>query len=93
MSAGGYFTKTALILLAQIFDPLGCSLFQLGMIFVFPRASHSFKGGELLPADKLSLSGLADEAAALPNANYGINLFDQLAGENYMCAFGVHVAG
>src|SRR2546427_4110105 len=47
ISAGVHFLKTLLILPAQLGHPLGSSLFEFGMIFVFPGSGCGFERLEL----------------------------------------------
>ena len=47
MLAGYHFPKASFVLPAQLVHPLRCSLFQFGMIFVFPGTGGGFNRLEL----------------------------------------------
>ena len=90
MSAGGYFLKALLVLPAQLLHPLGRSLFQFGMILVFPGAGRRLEGFELPQAHQLLLRRLSEKGAASPLADHSVNFGHQLLGNHDVRAFGIH---
>jgi hypothetical protein len=90
MSAGGYFPEAALGVLAHLANPSRRTLFQFGMVFVFPCSGGGFESLDLPPAHELLLGGFRQETAAVARADQPVDVFDQFFGENNMGAFRIH---
>jgi len=84
------FPETPLALLAQFSNPLVRPPLQLRMIAILPRARRRFERSDLMPAHEFFLSCFGQEAAALPAADDPVDIFEQLLGENNVCASGIH---
>jgi len=90
MLAGDHFPKTLFVLPAQLIHPLRCSVFQFGMIFIFPRTRGGFNSLELTEPHELFFSGLGQEFAAPSFAYDDVNSSHQLLRNYYVSAFSVH---
>lgn len=64
MSTAGYFFEPLVVFLAQLFDRLGGSLRELGMVFVFPRTGGGFQGSDLAQAHQLLFRCLGEKCTA-----------------------------
>jgi hypothetical protein len=90
ISAGSYFLKALLVLLAELPDPFGRALFEFRVVFVFPSAGRGFQGCNLTQAHQLAFGRLGYKTAAPAAADNGIDVFDELLGEHYVRAFDIH---
>lgn len=91
MPAGSYFFKALLAFLAQFSYPFGGTLFQFRVVFVLP--GHQFvECFELAQTHQLTFGRLGQKAAALPGADHGIDVSDELFRQNHVCPF-VHELG
>jgi hypothetical protein len=51
LSLPGGFLQAVLVKLALLDHPFGCTLFELGVVFVFPRSCYAFDHPELAKAE------------------------------------------
>src|ERR1035437_951725 len=90
MSPAGYFFEAPVVFLAQLLDPLGGPLLELGMVLVFPGTGGGFQGFDLAQAHQLLFRRLGEKSTAPPLADDGVNLGNQLLGDDDMSTFDVH---
>src|ERR1035437_7797618 len=90
MSTAGYFFKALVVFLAQLLDPLGGPLLKFGMVLVLPGTGGGFQGFDLAQAHQLLFCRLGEKSTAPPLADDGIDLGNQLLGDNDVGAFDVH---
>ena len=76
--AGRHFLKALFVLAAQLVHPPRCSVFQFGMIFVFPGTGGRFKCLDLAQPHELFFSGLGQEFTASSFAHKDVNTGYQL---------------
>src|SRR5260370_31019114 len=69
ISTSGYFFEALIVLLAQLLDPLGCSLLEFGMVLVLPGTGGGFQGFDLAQAHQFLLRRLGEKSAAPPLAS------------------------
>src|ERR1039458_7814583 len=62
MSTAGYFFEALVVFLAQLFDPLGCSLLEFGMVLVLPGTGGGFQGFDLAQAHQFLFRRLGEKA-------------------------------
>jgi hypothetical protein len=90
MLAGYHFLKALFVLPAQLVHPPRCSVFQFGMIFVFPGTGSGFNGLELAKPHELFFSGLGQEFATASFAHDGVNSSYQLLRNDNVSSSCVH---
>jgi hypothetical protein len=90
MSAGAYFPEAALGVPAHLANPSHRTMFQFGMVFVFPRPGGGFERFDLPPAHELLLGSFCQETAALSRADQAVDVLDEFFCENNMGALGIH---
>src|ERR1017187_6294582 len=74
ISAAGYFLEALVVFLAQLFDPLGSSLLEFGMVLVLPGAGRGFRGFDLAEAHQFLFRRLGQKSAAPALADEGVDL-------------------
>src|ERR1039458_8689832 len=82
MSTPGYFFEPLVVFLAQLFDPLGCSFLEFGMVLVLPGTGGGFQGFDLAQAHEFLFCRLGEKSTAPPLADDGIDLGNQLLGDD-----------
>src|ERR1039457_6458597 len=90
ISAAGYFFEALGGFLAQLFDPLGRSLLEFGMVLVLPGAGRGFRGFDLAEAHQFLFRRLGQKSAATALADEGVDLGNQLLGDDDVGTFDVH---
>src|SRR5260370_22580622 len=80
ISTSGYFFEALVVLLAQLFDPLGCSILQFGMVLVLPGTGCGFQGFDLAQAHQFLFRRLGEKSTAPSFTDDGINLGTQFLG-------------
>jgi len=91
MSACSRFLKAAFIFLAYFPHPFRGSLLQFGMVFVLPCAGCALESLYLPAAHEFLFGGLGQEAAAMTASYQGVDVLDQLIGEEHMRASDIHI--
>src|SRR5664279_3325430 len=87
MSTAGYFFEALVVFLAQLLDPLGCSLPEFRMVLVFPGARNGFQGFNLAQAHQLFFCRLGKKSTAPPLADDRVDLGNQLLRDDDVGAF------
>src|SRR5258708_9889371 len=90
ISTSGYFFEALVVLLAQLFDPLGCSILQFGMVLVLPGTGCGFQGFDLAQAHQFVFRRLGEQSTTPSFADDGIDLGNQLLGDDDVGTFDVH---